>query len=1051
MAKFSIYSRDGRTVRHVGEPQYNGSYMGVDYIEFRTVSSPVPVTWEIGDYVDYYRTGLRYKLYSLPMPNKVARRGEYGASFEYSNVQLHAATKELEIAPFRDVVSEDNLVHFSTRQDFSTYENVYGIARRIQACMDELYPGRWEIRVIDTDDETLLPILEEVKEFSVSGASCLDALTQIYDLWKSVGWMHVYNPEENKDIIIIGYSNVRTSSNTSDAFEYGIGKGLTAIRKAAANQDEFATRLYVYGSERNIQTRYYNQFDIKDKDSVDIRNLMLPLDKWGKTNGLPDARKAYIQASDAVIEKYGLIPRTVYFDGNEQEEIYPSITGLTCADVRDAMYSAGEQDSIYLPPSNNERIDKVKSAYGWTDGTKEDIESLSYFTMHINPVGFDIAEQGKLTEEGHATISMKSGACAGRDFVVRSFSLDKNNNPVLRIEKVWDDSVGESFPNSRYPINEEDIFVLLDIPMPDYYVVLAANKLYERGQKMLEDYTRISPFYEPSIDPIVIKEGATILRAGMYMQVYDKDIIDTEDKTDYVLIDSLTIDESSQLPTYRVTLREEKRAYRSYGVLEEMIEDAKLENKQGIASAKQYTERRFRSAQETLVMLQSAFKNFSEGINPITVQTMAMLVGDESLQFRFIAATGNSMQSVDPTLEYNPLTKQMQSLMAVRLMHMTLRVDDVAPMSSRTIGSYLKWTMPVWDDAEVLEDASKSYYLYAKVPKQGTSGEYLLSEDVIEMDDKNLLGYYYLLVGVLNAEYDGNREFVPLYGFTEVLPGQITTDVIRSADGKTYFDLAGNVVNVGQRTGMSGSDSQLRLWAGAAFAGRHEAPFQVMDNGYFIASNAYINGEIYAESGKVGPLYISSDGLSVTEFPSGIPQNAFGTIMLAKDQIAFSAMVKDSQTSASSVRSVIMDLKTNDIDTPALMVNSSKSSYGKNIGIKCPNGKFAGLRPMTKVISSGQSSTNRNELNELDHSVYVNLKTGTCYIRFPRTPLDGQEYYLDCAGAVLNIISQNDSIFSLSSGNTFAANSEYVVAEGLHLLRFKYYAAARQWVVAKLN
>lgn len=1049
MAKFSIYSKDGRTVRHVGEPQFSGSYMGVDYIEFRTVSSPTPVTWEIGDYVNYYRTGLRYKLYSLPMPNKVSRRGAYGASFEYSNVQLHAATKELEIAPFRDIVTDDNLVHFSTRPDFTTFENVYGIARRIQACMDDIFPGKWEIRVVDTKDEILTPLLEEAREFSVSNANCLDALAQIYDTWKNVGWTHTFNPADDKDIIIIGHANIRTSMNTSQVFEYGVGKGLTSIRKAAANPDEFATRLYVYGSERNIQTRYYNQFDIKDKDSVDIRNLMIPLEAWGKTEGLPDARKAYIQANDEIIQKYGIIPRTVYFDGSENEEICPSIKGLTCSEVREAMFAAGQQSSIYLPPNSNDRIDKVKSAYGWTDGTKEDIESMSYFYMHINPVGFDIAEQGKLTAEGHATISMKSGACAGRDFVVRKFSLDKNNRPVLQIEKVWDDAIGESFPNDRYPINEEDVFVLLDIPMPDYYVVLAANKLWMSGRKMLSDYTRISTFYEPNLDPIVIKDSTQVLRAGMYMAVYDKDIIDTDDRTDYVLIDSLTIDESSQLPVYKVTLRDEKRSYRSYGVLEEMIEDAKLENKQGIASAKQYTERRFRSAQQTLTMLQAAVKNFSEGVTPVTVQTMMMLVGDESLQFRFISASGSSMNPDDPDLSYNAELKRIESTHAVRLMHMTLNVDDVAPMSSRTIDNYLKWDMPSWS-SEILEDKTKSYYLYAKVPKLGTSGEFLLSEDIIDMDDMNPRGYYYFLVGILNSEYDEKRDFVSLYGFTEVLPGQITTDVIRSADGKTYFDLAGNVVNVGQRTGLSGTDTLLRMWAGSSFADRNNAPFRVLDNGYFVATNAYINGEINADSGKVGPLYISSEGLAVTEFPKGTPQNAFGALVLAKDQVAFSALIKDSESSATSIRSVMMDLSTNDAETPTMLVNSSKASYGKNIAIKCTNGKFSGLRPMTKVITTGMSSTNRNVLNDFDYSVLVNLASGTCYLRLPNTPLDGQEYHIDCLGASLNVIAQNDYIYSMMTGMTTSVNTSFTLAEGRKMLRFKYYAAVRQWVVVQL-
>ena len=99
MARFTIYSKDSQSKRYSGEPQYHGSYMGVDYVEFRSVSSPILIPWEIGDYVDYSRTGMRYKLYSLPMPKKVGRAGAYGASFEYSNVQFYAATKELEIAP----------------------------------------------------------------------------------------------------------------------------------------------------------------------------------------------------------------------------------------------------------------------------------------------------------------------------------------------------------------------------------------------------------------------------------------------------------------------------------------------------------------------------------------------------------------------------------------------------------------------------------------------------------------------------------------------------------------------------------------------------------------------------------------------------------------------------------------------------------------------------------------------------------------------------------------------------------------------------------------
>lgn len=465
MSKFSIFSKDGSVIRYAGEPKYTGTFMGVSYIEFSSIDSPVPIPWERGDYVDYYRIGKRFRLYSLPEPKKQARRGENGASFVYSNVKFYASTKDLEIAPFRDLVPADNDIHFSTRPDVSTYESVYGIAARIKECMDDIFPGKWAIEVFDTSDSDLLALFNEQKEFSVSNGSCLDALSQIYEVWKNVGWIHTYDSIRGKEIITIGRSSLRDSENTSDSYAYGIGNGLTSLKKAAANEDEFATRLYVYGSERNIQTRYYNGLNIHDKDSVNIVNLMIPPEKWGKTDGLPDARKAYLQADDAIIEKYGLIPRTVYFDGNENEEIYPSITGLTCAEVRAEMLASGvPANRPDLPPDNSERIDLVVSAYGWTTGDKEETEKYPTFDMHLRQMGFNIADQGKLTSEGMATISMKSGACAGREFKVKSYALDKNNQPYLSVEKSWDDSLGMSFPNGLYPIVAGDQFVLLDIP-----------------------------------------------------------------------------------------------------------------------------------------------------------------------------------------------------------------------------------------------------------------------------------------------------------------------------------------------------------------------------------------------------------------------------------------------------------------------------------------------------------------------------------------------------------------------------------------------------------
>ena len=786
MARFKILSADGSKVRFEGCPKYVGAYLKPSHLEFSQVCSPTPIDWQVGDYVDYYRTGLRYRLFSIPQATKNARKMSYGSAFVYENVQLFSATKELEIALFRDLVPNDNGIHFSTAPDVSTFEDVAGVARRIQACMDDAFPNRWIIAVADVQDNDIRNLMAETREFSVSNGSCLSALEQIYNTWKNIGWSHTYDAYSGKDIITIGATSVRTAGNTTEVFAHGKRQGLSSIKKADANKDGFATRLYVYGSERNIQTRYYNGLSIHNADSVDIRHLMIPPKYWGTTDGLPDARKAYLQASDAIVSKYGLIPRTIYFDGGENEEIYPSIKGMKAIELNALMIESGFGDSEYLPDPTEERIDKAVSASGWGDGSKEDTDEFPDFTMTIQQVGFNIAEQGKLTAEGHATISMVSGACAGREFKVKVFTYDRNDRPVLHLEKFWDDSVGMAYPNNLYPINAGDEFVILDIPMPDFYITYAQEKLYKKGQQMLADYTKVSAFYEPSIDPIMVEEKGARLREGMFMQIKDEDIVDGSNNVDYVLIDTINIDESGILPTYNVTLREQKRSATTFSSLKEMIDDAKYENKAEFKKERRYVERRFRTAQETMEMLQGAIEGFTPGINPLTLQTMSVLVGSQSLQFTFIKSI-DSTEKDTPAFAFDPATKIFSVPESV-LMHYTIGQNEILVSHDKRT-SFAKWEVNAFEGSPML-DAGKAYYLYVFAPFEGKADFFITDKARVFKDEEG----YNLLVGIINSEIEGTRDFAPLYGFTEILPGQITTDVIRSADGGTYFDLANNEI-----------------------------------------------------------------------------------------------------------------------------------------------------------------------------------------------------------------------------------------------------------------
>lgn len=698
MAKFQIKSADGQTVRYEGKPKYSGVFGKPSCLEFAKIASPVQIDFEVGDYIDYARTGFRYYLYSLPQPTKQSSNNTSGEGYVYKNVQFFCKTQDLEIAPFRDIILNSSGNHFTTLSNVSTYEDVYGIADRIQACLNDFCGnGVWSVQIYEGDAD-IVAKMHEVQSFTISDGSVLDALNQIYTQWMGIGW--IYSCPNGQHTITIGRPNVQDSDNTTDVFYYGKGHGLKVLAKAVSSKNDLATRIFVYGSDRNLPTRWYNNQGIYDANQVYIPNLMIPLSAWGKTDNLPDPRKAYLE-NQSMIDTLGLRVKTVRFDGTgEYEEIYPSIEGQTFADVR-----AGDPD--YMPSAqylNSDRVDELKAVTNPTDngivntngsrykethdlsltqsgsavtigaGQKSVVISMSLadvaaivnagmleldlsdvkfivpavggyvssvkshlvvkinddevfrrvlsvsvgtdiisecgkyrinidnggdlslefifeaelhdislafavvprtelsdkatanianfvpsdFTVTLKQIGFDISKQYTTDSDGYGTIEMKTGACAGRSFVIRRCTYQAATDDwLLSLQREEDSSLGQVFPNTQYLLSAGDRFVITGIMMPDLYIQASANRLLSLGQQALRFLSKPKMVYTPEIDSKVIAESGETLTEGMYMRVYDSDIV--EDGTVFVLIDSLTIDEGADaIPIYNVTLRDTK-------------------------------------------------------------------------------------------------------------------------------------------------------------------------------------------------------------------------------------------------------------------------------------------------------------------------------------------------------------------------------------------------------------------------------------------------------------------------------------------------------------
>ena len=219
----------------VTELRLSETFMDVPQLSVKVVS-PVTVDIEIGDYIVYDYNGVTYTLREMPGREKHARPSTYGGAFVY-NLVFHGPEWDLRNAPFLDLVLYDNGQHFTSMPDVTTYEDVYGIAARVQANMDNMYPGKWEIRVVSglSADSTLAKRLSETQDFSLSDGKCLDALSQVYSQW---GVSFVYSYEGGKHVITIG--GAETQEDTTGLFMYGRGNGLKVIKSSVQNASEIA-------------------------------------------------------------------------------------------------------------------------------------------------------------------------------------------------------------------------------------------------------------------------------------------------------------------------------------------------------------------------------------------------------------------------------------------------------------------------------------------------------------------------------------------------------------------------------------------------------------------------------------------------------------------------------------------------------------------------------------------------------------------------------------------------------------------------------------------
>lgn len=566
---------------------------------------------------------------------------------------------------------------------------------------------------------------------------------------------------------------------------YGKGNGfVTGVGRSNATDNPPAEILYVQGGSTNIDRSKYPPADDPARAASSgclllPRNASIRFDgsKFEDEEGFnTDAARTYTSDNLGLsIHRIDRTPGLLTEDSLDLSHIYPNRVG---------------------------EVSEVVSI-SKADGTLYDI------------VDKDIPETLNFEEciigDNKLTVKFQSGMLAGKEFEAVYVHQAVNGKSARRFELVPQEFDGITMPSDPFIPKKGDKYIVLNCSLPAAYINAYAYpedpkagaewELFRAAVRHLYEAEEQHFTFSGTLDGIWAKKdwvniGGKI-KLGGFVLFSDEAFAPEGEKVrivgikDYVNnphAPEIELSNSTVSSSVATTLR--------------TLEAEEVTVQENYAAAVRFAKRRWRDAKETAAMLEKALlTNFSESISPITVNTMQMLVGDEALQFRFVDSIPPADATEHPAeepfdVEWNKAEKIFKAPKSF-IQHMTLGISGIKP--GRAPEEYKYWEMESYESPPLLDPAQK-YYLYARVPKLLRPNLYK-GTFRLEVEAKPLseVRFYNLLVGVLNSEREGDRSFVPLYGFTEILPGRITTGQLVSSDGKSYFDMVNSALRLGDK------------------------------------------------------------------------------------------------------------------------------------------------------------------------------------------------------------------------------------------------------------
>lgn len=792
-----IYNDKGKKLLEieVDDNSYRHRVIMGDYNLTLYYSLAEHVELPVGCYCDYQ--GERF---TLERPE--AFKMKHSRSFEYT-VTMESSQAKAKIWKFRNPVDG--------RLKFSLTAKPHEHLQMFVDNMNRRDTG-WAVGSCVSGDEVCI---------SYSHAFCYEALEQMAS---------TLNTEFEFNGKTISLRKVEYNKNNPLPLSYGRGNGFKPnVGRSNYGETPPTEILYVQGGSDNIDPSKYGSSE-----------LLLPKSQSIGFDGVYFEDEEGFNADNAryyMTDDLGFSIRRKDKDLTSLAE-----SSLDCSDIYPKR--VGEISSVVC-------VDKDKNFYDIIDNSIP--ENLDY--------------EKCLIDGETMTVIFQTGMLAGKEFEVKYYHNSILNpdgslkKAARRFEITPQEIDGQTMPNETFCPRANEKYAVFKCMLPDAYICDNATKsgaswdMFRQAVKSLFDSEETKFTFTGDLDGIWAKKDWLNIGGRIKLGGYIK-FSDERFQKDGVLVRIRGIKDYINKPhSPSLELSNETKSA-SFSSKLKQLESEEVVIEDNHREAIQFTKRRFRDAKETMSMLEaSLLENFTQSISPIAIQTMQMLVGDESLQFRFVSSKTNPTQ-VSHTINYDQETKTLKAAAGL-IQHLTLGMSSLS--SSHKPEEYLYWNVEEFESAR-LEDGSKKYYLYAKVSKTTDKGVFFLSESAKTLNGVD--GHYCLLVGVLNSEYNGERSFATLYGFTEILPGRVTTDRVVSGDGNSYFDMLANAMKLGDALDFnSAGDGKLRIKGTIVQSQSGQESYIGCYRGEYNASYTYYNGDevTFTKDGNTSTYRMFSD------------------------------------------------------------------------------------------------------------------------------------------------------------------------------------------------